>query len=90
MTDTLDALTGLRVERYVADAKGDMQLYGLANAEWKLEVKTPGGSRTLLVGRAEGESRRRYGAIAGTDAVFVISAEDAARLTRPAASYREE
>ena len=90
VTDTLDALTGLKVERYVADAKADLQLYGLKEPSWKLDVKTPTGTRTLLIGRTEGESKRRYGAIAGQDAVFVIGADDAERLTRPAASYREE
>jgi Domain of unknown function (DUF4340) len=90
VTDTLDALTGLKIERYIADAKADLQLYGLKDPSWKFEAKTPTGTRTLLVGRAEGESRRHYGAIAGQDAVFVIGADDIERLTRPAASYREE
>jgi hypothetical protein len=90
VTDTLDALTGLKAVRYVADQKADLQLFGLKEPSWKFEAKTPTGTRTLLVGRAEGESRRHYGAIAGQDAVFVISADDIERLTRPAASYREE
>jgi Domain of unknown function (DUF4340) len=90
VTDTLDALTGLKVERYVADKNADMQLFGLKEPSWKLDVKTPTGTRTLFIGRTEGESKRRYGAIAGQDAVFVIGADDAERLTRPAASYREE
>ena len=90
VTDTLDALTGLKVERYIADAKSDLALYGLKEPTWKFEVKTPTGSRTLLVGGRVGESRRHYGAIAGQDAVFVIGAAAIDRLAQPAASYREE
>jgi hypothetical protein len=90
VTDLLDALAGVKAERYVADIKGDLQLHGLQPPLWKFDAKTPSGTRTLLVGRAEGDSRRHYAAISGSDAVFVITAEDADRLLRPLSAFVEE
>jgi hypothetical protein len=90
VTDLLDALAGVKAERYIADTKGDLQLHGLQPPLWKFDAKTPSGTRTLLVGRAEGDSRRHYVAISGSDAVFVITAEDADRLLRPLSAFVEE
>jgi hypothetical protein len=89
VTDLLDALASLKAERYLADAKGNLQLFGLEPPAGKIEVATPAGPRTLLLGRTEGDSRRVYAAVAGSDAVFVIGEADAARLTRPLAGYLE-
>lgn len=87
VTDLLDALAGLKVDFYVADAKANLQLFGLEPPAAKIEVTTPAGARTLLLGRTEGGSERVYAAVAGSDAVFVLSAVDSARLSRPLAAY---
>jgi hypothetical protein len=89
VTDLLDALASLKAERYIADTKGNLQLYGLEPPTGKIEVTSPAGPRTLLLGRTEGDSRRVYAAVAGSDAIFVIGEADAARLTRPLAAYLE-
>lgn len=89
VTDLLDALASLKADRYIADTKGNLQLFGLEPPSGKIEVTTSAGSRTLLLGRTEGDSRRVYATVAGTDAVFVIGDADAARLTRPLTGYLE-
>ncbi len=89
VTDLLDALGSLKVDRYLADAKGNLQLYGLEPPTTKIDLFTPTGPRTLLLGRTEGDSRRVYAAIAGSDAVFILGEADAARLLRPLTAYLE-
>jgi hypothetical protein len=83
VTDTLDALAGLKAVRYVADAKADLKLYGLDPAVWTVEVETASGKRTLLIGRAEGDSKRVYATVPGSDAVFVIGETETQRMLRP-------
>ncbi len=90
VVDTLDAVAGLKALRWQADAKADLQLYGLTKPTWTIEAKTPAGPRTLLLGRTEGDSRRFYASVAGSDSVFVLSEADSERLTRPFTAYVEK
>lgn len=87
VTDTLDALAGLKAQRYVVDAKADLKLYGLDPAVWTIEAQTPSGKKTLLVGRAEGDSKRMYATVPGSDAVFVIGEAEAQRILRAPAAF---
>jgi hypothetical protein len=90
VTDTLDALAALKAVRYVADTKADLKLHGLDPAVWTLELETPSGKRTLLLGRAEGDSKRVYATVPGSDAVFVIGEAEAPRILRPLAGFLVE
>ncbi len=90
VSDTLDALAALKVEHWLADEKGDLQLHGLQPPQMSLELQTTTGKRTLLIGRREGESQRLYAAVAGNDAIFVIGEEDARRIVRPLAAFLEK
>jgi hypothetical protein len=87
--DVLDALASLQAERYAADRGGDRKLFGLEPAELALEIESATGKRTLLVGRQEGESRRRYAAVAGAEGgpVFVLSEALAGRVARPLQAF---
>ncbi len=87
VTDTLDALAGLKAVRYVEDAKANLKLYGLEPAVWTIDVQLPSGKRTLLIGRTEGDSKRLYATVPGTEAVFTISEADAQRIVRPMAGF---
>lgn len=87
VVDLLDALAGLKAERYIADTKADLQLHGLDKPAMKIELTTPAGSRTLILGRTEGDSKRVYATVPGSDAVFLIGEADVQRLTRPATAY---
>jgi hypothetical protein len=86
VTDLLDALAGLRAERYIADKATDLKPYGLDPQSpdlIKLEVQTPTGKHTLHIGREEGGSKRRYATVPGEGApVFLTSEADAKRLVR--------
>jgi hypothetical protein len=83
LTDALSALRGLKLERYVVDDGADLKLYGLAPPFLTLEVTTPSGKQTLLIGGAQGGSGRRYGKHPGKDtAVFVLSEADSIKLVR--------
>ena len=93
VTDALDALAGLRAERYVADKGTDLKLYGLEPQSPDLlivEVQTPSGKRALHIGRQEDGSSRRYAAVPGDGApVFLISEADAKRLVRQLADLQK-
>lgn len=84
VTETLDALARLRVERYVADKDGDMKLYGLEPPELVLTVQSPSGRKVLHIGRMEGGSQRYYARVpeGNRSDVFVISAADAQKIVR--------
>jgi hypothetical protein len=92
VTDTLDALADLKAERYVADQKANLQLYGLAPPVVIVKIQTPSGERVLHLGRQEGESERRYALVptAENPPVFVISEADARRIVRPLQAFAEE
>ncbi len=90
VTDTLDALASLKAERFVADAKADLKLYGLDPAVWTITVTTPAGTRTLLIGRAEGDSKRLYATVPGSGAVFIIGESVAPRIVRSRAAFQGE
>lgn len=89
VNDTLDALADLRAERYLVDTKPDLKLYGLEPPVWTIEVQLANGKRTLLLGRAEGDSKRLYATVIGSDAVFVIDEATTTRLLRPESGYLE-
>ncbi|HEX5271039.1 MAG TPA: DUF4340 domain-containing protein, partial [Gemmataceae bacterium] len=92
VNDALDALSRLRVERYVLDKGADPKLYGLQPPVLSIEVRTRDGKRTLEVGRAEGESKRYYARVLDKDRtdVFVISEADGARIVRDLAAFTEK
>lgn len=90
VSDTLDALAGLRVERWLADDKGDLQLHGLQPPQLTIELQTSTGKRSLLIGRTEGDSQRVYAAVAGATAIFVMSEDDAKRIVRPLSGFLEK
>src|SRR6185312_15151617 len=60
VNETLAALAGLKLERYVVDKDADMQLFGLKAPELVLEATTRTGKRVLQIGSREGDSHRRY------------------------------
>ena len=85
----LITVAGLKVLRYVEDTKANLQTYGLATPSWKIEVQTPTGKRALWLGRNEGDSQRFYATVAGSDAVFVLSEADSARIAQPQSAFVE-
>jgi hypothetical protein len=90
VTDTLDALAGLKLVQFVSDGKTDAKLYGLEPPEFTIEVDLPSGKRTLHIGRTEGESKRRYAMADGVEGVFILGEADASRLTRSTDAYLED
>jgi len=85
--DTLDTLARLKALRYVEDAKANLQQYGLTPPALKVEVESPAGKRTLLIGAPEGSSQRRYASVAGGDSVFVIDVADLQKIMRGLGAY---
>ncbi len=90
VSDTLAAISGLKVERYVADKDADQQLYGLDKPDLVLDIQTPTGKKTLAVGRQEGGSKRHYAQVPEKKGeVFVISEADAGRIVRDLGAFKE-
>jgi hypothetical protein len=90
VSDTLAAISGLKVERYVADKDADLQLYGLDKPDLVLDIQTPTGKKTLAIGRQEGGSKRYYAQVPEKKGeVFVISEADAERIVRDLGAFKE-
>lgn len=88
VNDTLAALAGLKLVRYVVDKGADLKLYALDPPQVTLDVLTRSGKRTLLIGSPVGESKQRYARLADSDRgdVFILSEADCARILRDAAA----
>jgi Domain of unknown function (DUF4340) len=84
VSETLDALSRLQVERYMVDKNADLKLYGLEPPQFVLEVQSPSGKKTLHIGRAEGTSKRHYARVPEPNRsdVFIISEADADKILR--------
>ncbi len=91
VNETLAVLAGLKPERYVVDKGADFKLYGLEPPEPEIEAIAPTGRRTLLIGRPEGDSKRRYARVNAKDSsdVFVISVADAEKLVRQIGAFTQ-
>lgn len=88
--ETLDALSGLKAARFVSDKNPDLKLPGLEPPQRVIEVQTPTGKRTLLIGRREGESGRYYARIPEGEAgqtVFILGEDDARRIVRTMSDF---
>jgi hypothetical protein len=84
----LASLSGLKLERYVVDKGASLNLFGLDPVETTIEIGTPMGKRTLLIGRQEGGSKKYYARVADNKQgdVFLISEADSMLIMKPAAS----
>jgi hypothetical protein len=91
VTELLDALAGLKVERFAADEKADLKLYGLEPPERVVVVSSRSGTKTLHLGRMEGGSQRAYARVVeeGRSDVFVLSEADTAKLLKDRTAYRK-
>src|SRR5262249_34551552 len=89
VSETLDALSRLKVERYVVDNNADMKLYGLEPQQLVLEIQTPSDKKTLHIGRAEGTSKKYYARVPEPNRsdVFIISEADIAKILRQVADF---
>jgi hypothetical protein len=89
VNETLAALAGLKLSRYVVDKGADFKLFGLEPPELVIEIATRTGLQTLHIGRQEGDSKRLYARIPGKDRsdVFVIDEADAAKILRDVAAF---
>ena len=95
VTELAAAFAGLKAERYVADAKADLAVYGLDKPAFVVAVVGKGGAtKSLAVGGPEGTSggKQRYAKVndPARPEVFVLSESDTAKLTRDRASLVEK
>lgn len=84
----LASLSGLKLERYVVDKGASLNLFGLDPVEITIEIGTPMGKRTLLIGRQEGGSKKYYARVADNKQgdVFILSEADSMIIMKPASS----
>jgi hypothetical protein len=91
LTDALAVLRDLKLERYVADDKAQLKLYGLDPPELTLEVATEDGKQTLLIGGLEGGTKKRYARLASKAAdVFLLDEAASTKLFASLASLTEK
>jgi len=89
------AFAGLKAERYVADAKADLAVYGLDKPARVVAVVGRGGvTKSLALGGPEGTSggKQLYAKVndPARPEVFLLSEADTAKLTRDRASLLEK
>lgn len=84
---TIAVLESLKTVRYVADAKADLKLYGLADPAWKITLDLPKEKRELWLGAFEDKSKRVYATTPGSGAVFVLDEITSEILARPLSAY---
>jgi hypothetical protein len=91
VSETLDALSRLRAERYVVDKDADLKLYGLEPPLLALEVQTPSGKRVLQIGRTAGDSTRHYARVPDDKeaSIFLIAEAESAKIIRPLAAFMQ-
>jgi hypothetical protein len=89
VTETLDALARLKVERFVVDKNADWKLYGLEPPQLVLEIQTPSEKKVLQVGRTEGQTKRYYARVPEPNRsdVFIIGETDAAQIVRQLSAF---
>ncbi|MFO0851326.1 MAG: DUF4340 domain-containing protein [Gemmataceae bacterium] len=90
VTETLAALAGLKAERYVIDSDARLGLYGLEKPSRVIVVALKGGvTRQLQLGGPVGgtDGKQVYAKVPDRPGVFVLSADDTAKLTRDRAGY---
>ena len=89
VSETLDVLSRLKVERFVVDNNADLKLYGLEPPQLILEIQTPSDKKTLHIGRAEGTTKKYYARVPEPNRsdVFILSETDAAKIFRTAADF---
>src|SRR5262249_33168424 len=74
VTETLDALAGLKAARYLTD-KADAEqevLTGLQKPEWTIELRSEKDSFVLSIGRQVAASKDRYARTASSPAIFIL------------------
>jgi hypothetical protein len=80
--ETVSALESLKVLYYVADAKADLQKFGLAEPIWKIALEAGNTRRELWIGDLEPKTKRRYAGFPVGGAVFVLDEMTSALITR--------
>ena len=95
VTELVTAFAGLKAERYVADGKSDLAVYGLDKPGRVVAVVGKGGvTKSLAVGGPEGVSggKQRYAKVndPARPEVFLLSEADTATLTRDRAALVEK
>jgi len=91
ITDLLAALSGLRAKRYAVYLGADLSQYGLDHPETVISVETNDGQKRSLLISAKGPAEGgRYACVsAKKDRVFVIKAEDLAKLQKKPGDFRK-
>jgi hypothetical protein len=89
VSETLDTLSRLKVERYVVDNNADMKLYGLEPPQLVVEIQTPSDKKMLHIGRAEGTTKKYYARLPEPNRsdVFILSEADTAKILRQVADF---
>src|SRR5262249_16601758 len=93
VSDTLAALRGLKLERYVKDSDAQLSLYGLEakKEELTLTVTTPDGTKTLLVGGRAGPTNQRYARLPGANKdVFMLDETASTKLFRDLKAFTKK
>ncbi len=91
ITEVMTALNSLRAKHYAVYLGADLSKYGLDHPETVIGIETDDGQKTSLLISAQGPVEGgRYGCVsAKNDRIFVIKAEDLAKLQKKAGDFQK-
>lgn len=91
ITEVMTALSDLRAKHYTVYLGADLSKYGLDHPETVIGIETDDGQKASLLISAQGPVEGgRYGCVsAKNDRIFVIKAEDLAKLQKKAGDFQK-
>ncbi len=89
----LAAFCGLKTDRYAAYRAPDLRAFGLNDPDLTVEYRTEDGARAELrisgSGPADDAAGRKYGVVAGSGRVFLLTTGDLAKFDLEVASFQQ-
>lgn len=84
----LSELSLLKAEKFVSENATNLSQYGMDKSQLEVSLYEGANSKTFIVGKKSGESF--YGILKGSDAIFLISADEFNRINKDLGDIRDK
>jgi hypothetical protein len=86
----ISTLRGLNMQSIVANEKKNLAGYGLTSPELRVELTSPAGKQTLLLGKKDKEGNRYFAVNSALNEVFTVGSDFRTQFEKDAADLREK